>query len=187
MMQHVIQQRRAFETKKALVIEIEDCVARSVSGTRYFAGPEDMELLPGIKKKLWSYRLNDYLIFAVGYDPSVANGLKPDDQVMEEQRKIAFLFGNNNPFHSAQMVMHYAHGHVGPYNHRSLFTMPEIGVLVDAEKLAFSFGFSVDWDHSLFVGKTKEAEECARRGGITFRHIEDFIHIPKGNGGDFEK
>jgi len=164
--------------KKALILDLDGTVRRSKSGKQFIEGPEDMELMPGILKLIWRYRLANYLVFGVSNQGGVAWGFKTPQQCQEETNTMMNLFDGNNPFHAIRLCMHDPRGNVEPYNHRSLHRKPEIGMLADCEVCAFNAGWIVDWDHSLFVGDRPEDEECAKRAGVTFRHIDDFLSKP---------
>lgn len=170
-----IIQRPSWQTKKALIVEIQGALIRSRTGKRYTVGPGDIEFVGGIQKKIWGYRLNGYVIFGITNDPTVAFGEKTEDMFQMEQQEMMRGFGGNNPFHNMGVCCHHENGSVPPYNHRSLSKLPHTGILAEFEKTSMNYAIIIDWDHSLFVGKSDEAKTCAKNAGIRFRHIDDFV------------
>jgi D-glycero-D-manno-heptose 1,7-bisphosphate phosphatase len=165
---------RTAQVKPALCLDWDGTIRRSKSGAKFIAGPEDIELFPGVEAKLWEYRDNDYLIFGVSNQGGVAYEIKrPKDDMAEVDATLALF--TRNPFHLVKTCWHHPAGKHPVFGHRSLLRKPDIGMLVLCEFEAFNSGFIVDWGNSLFVGDRSEDQECAERASIAFRHADDFF------------
>lgn len=167
--------------KRALILDFDGTIRRSKSGKTFSDGPDDIELIPGIEKWIWRYRDLGYLIFGLSNQAGVAHGFKTFEKCAAEFEATYALF-KKNPFHMVRYCMHDGNGKVEPWNHRSLGRKPDIGLLYEMEVDSYKAGYIVDWDISLFVGDRPEDEECAKRAGIPFRHIDHFLTQPH----DFE-
>lgn len=163
------------EIRKALVLDFDGTIRRSKSGKTFIEGPQDIELIPGIEKWILRYRQLGYLIFGLSNQGGVAHGFKSWQVCNVEMEATFGLFKNGNPFHAVKWCMHDGKGKVFPWNMRSLGRKPDIGLLFEMESESYDAGYIVDWDNSLFVGDRPEDEECAKRAGIPFRHIDHFL------------
>lgn len=166
------------QVKKALILDFDGTIRRSKSGKTFIEGPEDIELIPGVEKWIWRYRQMGYLICGLSNQGGVAHGIKSHQRCQIEMEATYELFKPSNPFHMVKWCMHDGKGKVEPWNHRSLGRKPDIGLLFEMECDAYKAGFIIDWDDSLFVGDRPEDEECAKRAGIPFRHIDHFLSQP---------
>lgn len=166
------------QIKKVLVLDFDGTIRRSKSGKTFIEGPEDIELIPGVEKLIWRYRQMGWLIMGLSNQGGVAHGFKSWQKCQIEMEQTWELFRPSNPFHAVKWCMHDPKGRVEPYNHRSLGRKPDIGLLFEFECEAYREGYIVDWDNSLFVGDRPEDEECARRAGIPFRDINNFLTQP---------
>lgn len=104
----------------------------------------------------------------------MAYGFKTHEDHHKELEAMFRLFFEN-PFHIVKSCFHHPDGKVEPYNHRSLFRKPDIGMLALCEVEAFEAGYIVDWDHSLFVGDRPEDAQCAKNAGIAFQWADIFF------------
>lgn len=163
--------------RPALCLDMDGTVRRSASGKIFIENSRDIELMPGIENLIWRYRNIGWMIFGISNQAGVAHGFKLPLEVENEMDVTLKLF-KVNPFHSVQYCYHDGKGKIEPYNHRSLGRKPDIGMLYVMEIDAWEAGFVVDWDNSLFVGDRPEDEECAKRAGIKFRHIDSFLNEP---------
>jgi D-glycero-D-manno-heptose 1,7-bisphosphate phosphatase len=164
--------------KKALVLDFDGTVRRSKSGQTFISGPDDIEIMPGVEKLIWRYRQLGYAIFGLSNQGGVAHGFKTFLKCAEEFEATYAAF-EKNPFHLVKYCMRDGKGKVEPYNHRSLGRKPDIGLLYEMEVEAYDkAGWIIDWDNSLFVGDRPEDEECAKRAGVPFRHIDHFLTQP---------
>lgn len=166
------------QVKKALILDFDGTIRRSKSGRTFIESPEDVELIPNMGKWIWRYRDMGWLIFGVTNQAGVAHGYKTVEQVQLEMDTTLKLFRKGNPFDAIECCMSDGKGTKEPYNHRSLCRKPDIGMLVFHEQNAFKNGYIIDWDNSLFVGDRPEDEECAKRSGVPFRHIDHFLTQP---------
>jgi histidinol phosphatase-like enzyme len=159
---------------KALCLDLDGTVRRSKTGG-FIEKPEDIELMPHIEPIIWHYRQKlDHLCFGITNQAGVAHGFKlPADVNLEIQQTVKLF--QNNPFNFIKTAMSDGKGTVEPFCHRSLLRKPDIGMLALLEVEAYEYGYIVDWDNSLFVGDRDEDEECAKRAGIKFMHINDFL------------
>lgn len=161
----------------ALCLDFDGTIRRSKSGATFIKNAHDIELMPGIEKLIWRYRNMGWLIFGISNQAGVAHGFKLPMEIELEMDNTFKLF-QNNPFHAAKFCYHDGKGKIEPYNHRSLLRKPDIGMLALMEHECYVEGYIVDWDNSLFVGDRPEDEECAKRAGIKFRHIDSFLNEP---------
>lgn len=164
----------AMKFMPALCLDFDGTVRRTKSGKPFINSADDIELMPGIESKIWSYRDEGFLIIGVSNQGSVAYGHKLPPEIDYELNVTLGLF-ERSPFHIVKMCYHMEGGSVEPYCHRSLMRKPDIGMLVMAEYDAYNAGYMIDWKHSLFVGDRPEDEQCAKNAGIEFRHIDQFL------------
>lgn len=158
----------------ALCLDFDGAVRRTKSGKSFIESPDDIELMPGIEEIIWKYRKAGWLILGVSNQGGVAHGFKTKEDVNKEF-DVTFSLFEENPFHLVKAALSDGAGSVYPYNYRSLLRKPDIGMLVSMEEYLLRSGFIVDWDNSLFVGDRPEDEECAKRAGISFCHIDSFL------------
>ena len=163
------------EVKPALCLDFDGTIRRSKSGQTFIKNFQDIELMPNIEKLIWRYRNMGYLILGISNQAGVAHGFKLPMEIESEMDATLKLF-KSNPFHMVKFCFHDGKGNIEPYNHRSLLRKPDIGMLALMESEAWQNGFVVDWDKSLFVGDRPEDEECAKRAGIEFKHIDKFLN-----------
>jgi D-glycero-D-manno-heptose 1,7-bisphosphate phosphatase len=161
----------------ALCLDFDGTIRRSKSGQTFIRNFEDIELMPGIEKLIWRYRSMGWLIFGISNQAGVAHGFKLPMEIESEMNATKKLF-SANPFHLIKWCYHDGKGKIEPYCHRSLGRKPDIGMLYEMEVDSWKNGYIVDWDNSLFVGDRPEDEECAKRAGINFRHIDSFLNEP---------
>lgn len=166
---------KGFIVKPALCLDFDGTIRRSKSGRTFIKNFQDIELMPNIEKLIWKYRNFGYLIFGISNQAGVAHGFKLPVEIEAEIDNTLKLF-KENPFDIIKFCYHDKNGKIEPYNHRSLLRKPDIGMLALMEYEAFQNRFVVDWDKSLFVGDRPEDEECAKKAGITFRHIDGFLN-----------
>ena len=162
---------------KALCLDLDGTVRRSKSGETFIKNFNDIELIPGVEKIIWKYRNFGYIIVAISNQAGVAHGFKLPMEIEAEMDATRKLF-TNNPFHIMKWCYHDGKGKIEPYNIRSLFRKPNIGMLAECETDAFKYGMEIDWDKSLFVGDRPEDEQCANNAGIPFRYIDNFLNEP---------
>lgn len=163
---------------KILCLDIDGTVRRSKSGKIFIEGPDDIELIPGIKELIWKYHGNSWTIIGFSNQGGVAHGFKTFEQVADEMIKTMELTSNSedeDPFFRMHMCTLDSRGSVAPHNSRSLCRKPDIGMLAQSEYWLSCEDMFPDWDNSLFVGDRPEDEECARRAGIPFMHIDEFL------------
>lgn len=161
----------------ALCLDFDGTIRRSKSGATFIKNFQDIELMPGIERIIWRYREMGWLILGISNQGGVAHGFKLPLEVETEMNATLKLF-KENPFHIVKFCFHDAKGRIAPYNNRSLLRKPDIGMLALMESEAFEHDYIIDWDNSLFVGDRSEDEECAKRAGIKFRHIDSFLNEP---------
>lgn len=159
-------------TFPALCLDLDGTIRRSKSGG-FINGPGDVELFPGIEAKIWEYRDRGYLIFGISNQGAVAHDIKTVFDVEAELDATIALF-ESSPFHLIKQAFSMADGKCFPYNKRSLWRKPDIGMLAACEAEVFDEGYVVDWDNSLFVGDRPEDQECAKRAGIPFQWAIEF-------------
>jgi D-glycero-D-manno-heptose 1,7-bisphosphate phosphatase len=157
----------------ALCLDFDGTIRRSRNGNTFIKNYQDIELMPGIEEKIWSFRNKGFLILGISNQAGVAHGFKLPMEVELEMQTTFDLF-KRNPFHIAKHCYNDGKGNIEPYNHRSLLRKPDIGMLAIMEAEAYNNGFVIDWDKSLFVGDRQEDEQCANRAGIPFHHIDYF-------------
>lgn len=158
----------------ALCLDWDGTIRRSKSGKPFIDKASDIELMPGVESKIWSYRDAGFLIIGVSNQGGVAFGYKLPPEIDYERDVTLDLF-QRNPFHVVKMCYHMEGGSVEPYCHRSLLRKPDIGMLVLAEWECYHHGYMIDWSNSIFVGDRPEDEACATNAKIKFIHIDDFL------------
>lgn len=161
----------------ALCLDWDGTIRRSSSGATFIKNFQDIELIPGVERLIWRYRSMGYLILGISNQAGVAHGFKLPMEIENEMDVTLNLF-QMNPFHIVKMCYHDGKGKIAPYNKRSLCRKPDVGMLAVMETEAYQNGYVIDWDNSLFVGDRPEDEECAKRAGIPFRHIDSFLNEP---------
>jgi len=167
--------QKPLTVKPALCLDFDGTIRRSKSGEKFIKDLQDIELMPNIEKLIWRYRNMGYIILGISNQGGVAHGFKTTAEVKSEMDATFKLF-KDNPFHITNFCFHDGKGSVEPYNHRSLFRKPDIGMLASMENDAWKHaGVVINWDKSLFVGDRPEDKECAKRAGMAFRHIDDFL------------
>lgn len=171
---------RTIQVKPALCLDLDGTIRYSKAG-KFINRPEDIALFDGVEPILWGYRNSDFLIFGISNQGGVAFGKKSPHQESAEIAATLALF-KKNPFHIVKTCWHHELGTAFPFNRRSLFRKPNIGMLALCEYEAFNAGFAVDWDNSTFVGDRPEDEECARRADIDFRWAWEFFNRPQPEG-----
>lgn len=171
---------RTLKIKPALCLDLDGTVRYSKSG-EFIKTPDDIVLFDGVEEKLWEYRNKNYLILGISNQGSVAYGIKTFHQVNDEIEQMNTLF-ERNPFHLIKFCLNHEKGKVFPYNLRSLYRKPDIGMLAQCEFEAFGAGIVIDWNNSLFVGDRPEDEECAKRAGIVFQWAWQFFERPEPTG-----
>ena len=160
----------------ALCLDFDGTIRRTKSGKSFIKNASDIELMPGIESKIWSYRDMGFLIVGVSNQGGVAYGHKLPPEIEYECEVTLGLF-ERNPFHMVKICYHMEGGSVEPFNHRSLLRKPDIGMLAIAEYDAFNAGYMIDWNNSLFVGDRPDDENCARNAGIAYRDIKQFLEL----------
>lgn len=166
---------RSMKLMPALCLDFDGTIRTSKAGNKFIASAEDIALYPDVEAKLWEYRNNNFLLFGITNQGGVAFGIKSPEQDMTELDATLALF-ESNPFHIIKTCWHHENGKVFPFNTRSLFRKPDIGMLAHCEFEVFNLGYVVDWNNSLFVGDRPEDEECARRAGIAFQSADTFFN-----------
>jgi D-glycero-D-manno-heptose 1,7-bisphosphate phosphatase len=165
-----------YEEVNGLFLDLDGTVRRSKSGESFIQSHEDMELMPGIEKIINQYKSMGWMICGVTNQGGVAHGYKTTEDVSNELAYMFSLF-EENPFDLVKCCYFEEHGTVEPYNRRSLFRKPEIGMLAMIEYDIFQHGYCINWDKSIFVGDRPEDEECADNANIRFHHIDYFLDM----------
>jgi D-glycero-D-manno-heptose 1,7-bisphosphate phosphatase len=158
----------------ALVLDLDGTVRYNKNGDDFISSPDDIALFPDVEAKIWEYRDKGYLILGISNQGGVAFGYKTWQNADAELEATLSLF-KANPFHLVEMCYHHEGGTKFPYNKRSLFRKPNIGMLAAMEAEAFGEGYLIDWDNSLFVGDRDEDRQCAANAGIPFQWAKDFF------------
>jgi D-glycero-D-manno-heptose 1,7-bisphosphate phosphatase len=166
-----------FRLMPVLCMDLDGTVRRSKSGKTFIEGPDDIELMPGIEKLLWRYREMGFVVIGISNQGGVAHGFKTFHDIGYELDATLSLF-KANPFIAVKCCMNDGKGNTPPYNVRSLCRKPDIGMLAIIEAELWDNSIISDWDNSLFVGDRPEDEECAKRAGVSFRHIDSFLNEP---------
>ena len=171
------QRENRFTIKKALCLDFDGTIRRSKSGEKFIQGPEDVELIPGVKKLVEMYVDMGYVIIGVTNQGGVAWGFKTTEDVYLEVEATLALF-DRNPFHVIIACPFDPRGSVAPFNKRSLNRKPSYGTLAVAEHEMIKRDIIIDWDNSLFVGDMDDDSDCAKAAGVPFMHIDDFLSKP---------
>lgn len=169
------------EKKRILCLDLDGTIRRSKSGKTFIEGPDDIELIPGVKDLVWKYYSDGWFVVGITNQGGIAHGFKTEEQVAEESNATAILLrgdANEYPIHRMLACPEDAKGKVEPYNWRSLCRKPDYGMLVMVEHHLNKRDKYPDWDNSLFVGDRPEDEECARSAGVPFMWAHDFLKQP---------
>jgi D-glycero-D-manno-heptose 1,7-bisphosphate phosphatase len=164
---------RTMQVKPALCLDLDGTVRYSKNG-KFINKPEDIALFEGVETVLHDYRDRGFLIFGISNQGGVAYGLKTPAQEHAELDTMIALF-QRNPFDLIKTCWHHPGGKAFPFNYRSLFRKPSIGMLAQCEYECFNAGLVVDWDKSLFVGDRPEDEQCAAAAQIPFHWAHEFF------------
>lgn len=166
-----------YKVVKALIVDMDLTVRLPISDEK-FISPGDIQLNKNIEECLHKFREHGYLIIAASNQAGVAHGFKTVDKIRQEFDETRSLF-KDYPIDVIYYCMMDGNGSVHPYNYRSLSRKPSIGMLALAEERFREQGLIIDWDHSLFVGDSKEDKLCASNARIRFQHIEFFLKKPE--------
>lgn len=162
------------EVRPVLCLDLDGTVRYSKSGP-FINSVEDIVIYSGAEAQIWEYRDEGYMIVGVSNQGGVAHGFKTLEQAEHELDATIALFARC-PFHIIKQCYHDGAGLVFPYNKRSLFRKPNVGMLAQIEVELFDAGYLADWDNSIFVGDRPEDEQCAKNAGIPFQWARDFFH-----------
>lgn len=161
------------EKKRILCLDLDGTVRQSKSGKTFIEGPDDVELIPGMKEWILHYRSLGYLVYGISNQGGIAHGFKTHAQVEAEMK--ATLRQLDMGFVNLLYCPFDQKGKVDGYNFRSLSRKPNYGMLVLVEFDLHRLQHIPDWDNSLFVGDRPEDEECAKSAGIPFMWAHDFV------------
>jgi D-glycero-D-manno-heptose 1,7-bisphosphate phosphatase len=134
----------------------------------------DVRLFPWVENKLWEMKECGYLIVIITNQGGVAYGYRTMPQVQAEIKHTVSLF-QRNPIDKIMIAPTHPDGLVKPWNRKSLFRKPDIGLLALVERDFSERQILIKWDQSLFVGDRQEDRICAGRAGIDFQWAWDFF------------
>jgi D-glycero-D-manno-heptose 1,7-bisphosphate phosphatase len=166
------------EKKRILCLDLDGTVRRSKSGKTFIEGPDDIEIIPGMKELIWKYKNDGWRLIFISNQAGVAYGFKDVIQVRAENRQTIDLLRKegSTPVSIGIFCPYDEKGKTEEYDWRSLRRKPMYGMLVEAEcKLVEEYDIFPDWNNSLFVGDRPEDEECAKAAGIPFMWAHDFV------------
>lgn len=166
------------EKKRILCLDLDGTVRRSKSGKTFIEGPDDIEIIPGMKELIWKYNNEDWKIIFISNQGGVAHGFKNVMKVREENRKTVELLSIDIkiPILMGVYCPYDEKGNIPDYNWRSLRRKPMYGMLAGLEdQLLQDYHIIPDWDNSLFVGDMSDDEGCAKAAGIPFMWAHDFV------------
>lgn len=162
---------------KILCLDMDGTVRRSKSGKIFIEGPDDIEIIPGMKERILHYQSLGYLVMGVTNQGGVAHSLKPYKQISEENHATAILLGfpDDVIFEAIYYCPYHEKGNHPDFAFRSLHRKPYIGMLCQIESDLINAEIIPDWDNSLFVGDRPEDEQCAKTADIPFMWAHDFL------------
>jgi|ERR1044072_518256 D-glycero-D-manno-heptose 1,7-bisphosphate phosphatase len=169
------------EKKRILCLDLDGTVRRSKSGKTFIEGPDDIEIIPGMKELLWKYYEEGWTLIFVSNQGGVAHGFKTNINVREEaNRTVELLQRYDKRCVRLHLWCPYDEkGKASEYDWRSLCRKPNYGLLAQAEQTLLNEHCIIpDWDNSLFVGDMSTDEECAKSAGIPFMWAHDFLKQP---------
>jgi D-glycero-D-manno-heptose 1,7-bisphosphate phosphatase len=173
------------EKKRILCLDLDGTVRRSKSGKTFIEGPDDIELIPGMKERIHYYKNLGYIVMGITNQGGVAHGFKPYGQMTKENgvtEQLLRISSDKNVFYAIYCCPYDEKGKVPEYSFRSLHRKPSIGMLCEIETEIMKYGEEFpDWDNSLFVGDRPEDEECAKAAGIPFMWAHDFLNSGEEN------
>lgn len=170
------------EKKRILCLDLDGTVRRSKSGKTFIEGPDDVEIIPGMKELLWKYKNEDWVLVGISNQGGVSHGFKNVHTVRAENRRMVDLLRNKDEETSVSMITYCPYdpkGKTPEYDWRSLRRKPMYGMLVETEvRLIEQLRVFPDWDNSLFVGDRAEDASCAEAAGIPFMWADEFLKQP---------
>lgn len=168
-----------YNLQPALFIDLDGTVRRSKSGNGFIKGADDIELIEGVVTRIKAFKRIGFLIIAISNQGGIAYGHKTIDDVKAEMHETLRLFefhGLRLPFDIIQTCPFMEGGTIEPYNTRSLFRKPDIGMLAAAEEETFKrLRTMINYNLSIFVGDREEDRICAMKAGLKYVHAFHFI------------
>lgn len=133
---------------------------------RFVHSPEDVDLFPGAKERLWRYKLAGYRIIAVSNQGGIALGHVSFPSVADAMLRTHVLA--DHVFDKITWCQHHPDAKDPEYA-VCWCRKPRIGGLVDAAvQLAARYKECYPPHLALFVGDRDEDRQCAENAGIPF-------------------
>lgn len=148
-------------TNKALILDYDDTLRKTKSGSPYPTNPDDIEILPGRTKRLQEYKDKGYLLLGVSNQSGVAKGVLTYQQAVDCFERTNQLLG-----HSIDYV--FCPHTVPPIVCFCRKPMPAHGV-------AFIEKYKLDRKLSIFVGDQTSDKTFANRSGFQYIDQEKFF------------
>lgn len=155
------------EERPVLWLDLDGTIRKPKSGKQFSESKTDYILFDGVESRIWEYRSNGFIIVGITNQGGVAHGFKSVSEVEFENEFLRKLFVKD-PFHIIKACLHEPSGKIFPFNRKSLFRKPNIGMLALVEYELFNQGYLIDWKKSLFVGDRQEDQDCAKNAEIHF-------------------
>ncbi len=161
------EENLSLEVKPALCVDLDGTIRDSASGATFIKDHNDIEILPGAKEQLIKYKEKGFLILGISNQGGIAYGFKTQEQVELEIMRMDELLPVDI-FDLVHFCNFHEDGKVEPWNVKSLYRKPYIGMLSLCEQQMWDTGVAIDWQESIFVGDRPEDKFCADAAGIKF-------------------
>jgi len=148
--------------RKALFLDLDGTVRRTlVANQPCPRRPEEQEVLPGRREKIWEYKKAGHLIFAVTNQGGVGLGLMTADDCLD------CLIDLNKKLDGVFDDMIFAGA---PPDKKDMYTKPNPGMIT-----TLAHRHKVDLANSLMVGDMETDELAAARAGVPFKYAKEFF------------
>jgi len=160
-----------------LLVDLDGTLREPLSGQQYFQHPKDQQIIAGADVAIRAYP-EDWIIVGITNQGGVAAGYKTLQECIKEQQYTLELFPEMREIYFCpdfegrkcfRVTRHNAHNHSQTKWFRQ-YRKPQPGML----KLAMVRHNHLP-DNCLYVGDRPEDEEAARRAGVQFQWVADWI------------
>lgn len=161
--------------RPALILGIENVIRRTLTGNPFPNNAKDLELVPGITKKIAEYRQLGYIIAIIDNETSIGLGLKMPGEVKAAMDYTLSLFVKN-PFNFIRVAQNFRTATIHPFNLPSQNEFPRAGLFAQLEIEFIPQMVIIQWERSLYVGTNANQKEAAKNAGIPFYEVNEFIN-----------
>lgn len=157
---------RPWDSYPALVVILSDI---------YKVEGEGIQLVPGIEKALWRYRINGFLILGIQSNPEVAKGTAQRQEHKKNRNKFDRSF-RENPFHAINAVYNHPEAELVEMRNMTLLELPQIGLLVGHEICMAEQRVSIEWQNSIVVGGMDGVgKSLSENAGLRYLSVSEML------------